>query len=160
MRVLTKPYGTIDVDERQRICFPHGILGFETLREYVLLDARQQPFYWLQSIEVAEIAFVLIDPQVFRPDYRLEVDEDELREIGIESPEDILPFAVVTIPANPAKMTANLQGPIVINRRSRLARQCISTNPEWRVRHLILEELARSQGAGSGASGRAASGAG
>jgi len=141
MKVNTKPYGLIEVDDRQRIFFPYGILGFESLKDYVLLDARQQPFYWLQSMDVVEIAFVLIDPRIFRPDYELEVDEEELREIGIESKDDILDFAIVTIPENTSNMTANLQGPIIINKRTRVGRQSISTNPKWKVRHRILEEL-------------------
>jgi flagellar assembly factor FliW len=142
MRVNTKAYGAVDVDERQKIYFPYGIMGFEQLKDYVLLDAEQKPFYWLQSMDVVEIAFVLINPRVFRPDYALEVPEEELQEIGIERPDKLLDFVIVTIPDNPAEMTANLQGPIIINREARLGRQSISTSPQWRVRHPILEELA------------------
>ena len=141
MRVMTKPYGVIEVDDRQKIYFPNGLFGFENFKNYVLLDAKQQPFYWLQSTDVAEIAFVLINPQIFRADYTLEVDDEELREIGIKSSEDILCFAIVTIPENPSKMTANLQGPIIINKKTREARQSISKNPKWKIRHPILEEL-------------------
>jgi flagellar assembly factor FliW len=141
MRVMTKPYGNIEVDERQKIHFPFGLFGFENFKDYILLDAKQQPFYWLQSMDVAEIAFVLINPMIFRSDYEVSIDEDELSEIGIKAPEDILCFAVVTIPEDPSKMTANLQGPIVINKKTREARQSISSNQKWKIRHLILEEL-------------------
>jgi flagellar assembly factor FliW len=115
MRIDTKAYGSVDVDERQKIEFPYGILGFEKLKSYVLLDAPQQPFYWLQAL---------------------------LEEIGIDDLEKILNFAIVTIPQNPMEMTANLQGPIIINKETRVGRQSISTNPEWGVRHPILKELA------------------
>ena len=81
MRVDTKAYGPIDVDERQLIEFPYGILGFEKLTSYVLLDAPQQPFYWLQSLDLVEVAFVLINPVIFRPDYSVEVPQEELEEI-------------------------------------------------------------------------------
>jgi flagellar assembly factor FliW len=141
MRVMTKPYGSIEVDERQKIHFPFGLFGFENFKDYVLLDAKQQPFYWLQSMDVAEIAFVLINPMIFRSDYKIDIDDDEILEIGIKTQEDALCFAVVTIPENPSKMTANLQGPIVINKKTREARQSISTNPKWKIRHMILEEL-------------------
>ena len=142
MRVDTKAYGSIDIDERQRIDFPYGILGFEKLQRYVLLDAPQQPFYWLQALDLVEVAFVLINPVIFRPDYAVEVPEEELEEIGIDSPEKMLTFAIVTIPQNPIEMTANLQGPIIINKETRVGRQSISTNPKWEVRHPILKELA------------------
>jgi len=141
MRVVTKPYGVIEVDERQKIYFPTGLFGFENFKNYVLLDAKQQPFYWLQSTDVSEIAFVLINPQIFRSDYELEVDNEELQEIDIKSMEDILCFAIVTIPENPAKMTANLQGPIIINKKTREARQVINTNAKWKIRHPIVAEL-------------------
>ncbi len=143
MQVQTKPYGTIEVDERQKISFPFGILGFEKLRNYVLIDAHQQPFYWLQSMDVSEIAFVLINPFLFRPDYEIDVPDEELEEIGIISPEQILVFAIVTIPENQRDMTANLQGPVIINKDKKIGRQAISTNEKWKVRHPILEELSR-----------------
>jgi len=144
MRVQTKPYGMIDVDERQKILFPFGILGFENLREYVLLDAVQQPFYWLQSLEVPEIAFVLINPSVFRPDYSLDVIDGDLEDIDLDKSngDNTLVFAIVTIPENNSRMTANLQGPIIINREKRIGRQSVSTNDTWKVRHYILDELA------------------
>ncbi|HVP20083.1 MAG TPA: flagellar assembly protein FliW, partial [Spirochaetia bacterium] len=107
-----------------------------------LLDSAQPPFYWLQSLQRMEIAFVLIDPRFFRPDYAPDVDPAELEEIEIRTPEDMLLFAIVTIPEDSSRMTANLQGPLLINRRTSVGRQSISTNPQWGVRHIILEELA------------------
>ena len=141
MELRTKPYGTIDVDERQYIDFPYGIFGFENLKRYVLLDAEQQPFYWLQSADVEDIAFVLINPFLFRPDYNIDVPDEDLEEIGIVKPTQALVFSIVTIPENQSKMTANLQGPIIVNKDNRQGRQSISMNPSWQVKHLILEEL-------------------
>lgn len=141
MTVETRPFGTIDVDDRQRISFPYGLFGFESLRDFVLLDSNQAPFYWLQSIEEPGIAFVLIEPSVFRPDYTLEIPRSEREEIGLDDDEAALVFAIVTIPEEQSRMTANLQGPIIINRRSKVGRQSISTNPLWCVRHYILDEL-------------------
>ncbi len=144
MRVHTKPYGIINVDERQKIYFPFGILGFENLKDYVLIDALQQPFYWLQSLDIPEIAFVLLKPEIFMPDYKLEVSKDELEEIDLSvvNNEEILVLTIVTIPEKQEKMTANLQGPIVINKKNKTGRQAISLNSKWHIKHSILEELA------------------
>ena len=147
MKVLTKAYGEIEVEDRQRVSFPRGLFGFEELHDFVLLDATQQPFYWLQSVQRVEVAFVLIDPQFFRPDYSPDVDPQELAEIGVDGPDDALVFAIVTIPPSAPRMTANLQGPLVLNRRTHSGRQCISTNPRWGVRHVIMEELAQARAA-------------
>jgi len=141
--ILTKPFGSMELDERQKVRFPYGLLGFESLHDYALLDAEQTPFFWLQSLEVVEIAFVLIEPRVFRPDYSPGAAPEDLAEIGIRRPEDALVFAIVTIPEDPRLMTANLQGPLLINRENRIGRQCISMDPRWQVRHPIMAELQR-----------------
>ena len=147
LTVNTKAYGKIDVDERQRIRFPYGIFGFEQFRDFVLLDAAQQPFYWLQSMDVKETAFVLINPLIFRKDYKLDVLPGDLEEIGLKGePEDnILVFAIVTVPQNQQKMSANLQGPVIINRDNKEGRQSISLDPRWKTKHYILEELSGSK---------------
>jgi len=51
-------------------------------------------------------------------------------------------LAIVTVPESQTGMTANLQGPLLLNRRARLGRQSISADPRWGVRHAILEEIA------------------
>ncbi|HDQ14496.1 MAG TPA: flagellar assembly protein FliW [Sediminispirochaeta sp.] len=148
MKVNTKAYGLIDVDERQKIYFPSGLLGFENLKNYVLLDALQQPFYWLQSVDVQEIAFVLIDPSIFRPDYKPRIAQYELDEIGLEAGdrENALIFSIVTIPEDHQNMTANLQGPVIINKSTHNARQCITEDDRWKTRHKVMEELANVRG--------------
>ncbi|MCL2043107.1 MAG: flagellar assembly protein FliW [Treponema sp.] len=141
MKVATKAYGLIDVDERQKIVFPEGLFGFETLHDYLLLDAERQPFYWLQSMEVEEVAFVLLNPFLFRPDYEVNISNEELAEIDIDLPEKALIFSIVTIPADGSSMTANLQGPIVINRENRTGKQAVLADNRWKTKHDIMAEL-------------------
>jgi flagellar assembly factor FliW len=145
MKVLTKPYGEIEIEDKQLVTFPRGLFGFEDLRNFALLDAAQQPFYWLQSRDRVEVAFVLMDPLFFRPDYTPDVDPGELEEIGVTAQGEALVFSIVTIPENSSQMTANLQGPLIINPRTHVGRQSISSNPRWGVRHVILDELAKAR---------------
>jgi len=145
MKVLTKPYGEIEIEEKQRISIPRGLFGFEELHDFALFDATQEPFYWLQSLERIEVAFVLLDPHFFRPDYTPDVDRSELEEIGITSADDMLVLSIVTIAGPAPTMTANLQGPVIFNRRTHVARQSISTNPLWGVRHSIMDEIAQAR---------------
>jgi flagellar assembly factor FliW len=148
VKVATKAYGLIDVDERQKITFPEGLFGFEGFREYVLLDADRQPFYWLQSLDVERVAFVLVNPFLFRPDYEANISNEELAAIGIHSPEKALIFSIVTIPPDGGPMTANLQGPLVINRDTRAGRQAILSDARWKTKHDVMAELASAQTAG------------
>ena len=148
MKVATKAYGLIEVNERQRLSFPFGLFGFESFKEYVLLDAERQPFYWLQSLDVEQVAFVLINPFLFRPDYEMNIDNEELAPIGITDPGKALIFSIVTIPLDGSPMTANLQGPLVINRDNRLGLQAVLTDSRWKTKHDITAELSAAKQTG------------
>jgi len=151
VKIATKAYGLIEADERQKIVFPGGLIGFEKHKDYLLLDAERQPFYWLQSMEVEQVAFVLVSPFLFRPDYELNVSNEELAEIGIRSPEKALIFSIVTIPPDGSPMTANLQGPLVINRDARTGKQTVLPDARWKTRHDIMAELAATAALSGGA---------
>jgi flagellar assembly factor FliW len=141
MKILSHTYGEIEIDDRQVIEFPNGILGFETYRKFALLDAPRQPFYLLQSMEDPFIGFILIDPNVFRKDYVHDVPEADLKNLGIEQNEDMLIMAIVTIPVDQTRISANLQGPIVINKKTRTGAQCISVNTSYKTKHFIIDEM-------------------
>ena len=146
MKVTTKAYGPIEVEESQKITFPLGLYGFESYKDFVLLDAEQAPFFWLQSLDAEQIAFVLINPFLFRGDYEMDIDNEDLNPIGIADPGKTLIFSIVTIPADGSPMTANLQGPIVINRDNRLGLQAVLTDSRWQTKHDIVAELAAAKG--------------
>jgi flagellar assembly factor FliW len=144
MKINTKPYGEIEIDARQVIRFPQGLLGFEERHDWALLDSTQAPFLWLQSLDEAALAFVLLQPDYFRPDYVLDLSELDRESLGKPEDADLLVFAICTIPADQSRMTANLQGPVVVNRKDGIGRQTIQSSPQWKVRHHILEEMAAS----------------
>jgi len=141
MKIKTKPYGEIEVSEKQKIHFPDGLFGFEETRDYFLLDSREGPFYWLQAAEHPELAFILIDPRIFKGDYQLSLREEDYKSIGARDEKEVIDFAIVTVPEDVQKISANLMGPIIINRRTRKARQAISENDEYSVKHYIMEEM-------------------
>jgi flagellar assembly factor FliW len=141
MKVDTKAFGLVEADEKQKITFPEGLFGFEDYKDYVLLDAENHPFFWLQSIDVQEIAFILINPFLFRQDYEVNISNEELAVIGLNSPENALIFVIVTIPQDGKIMTANLQGPLVINRANMTGMQAVLSDARWKTKHDIINEL-------------------
>jgi len=150
MKVDTKAFGPLDIDEKQKVDIPQGLFGFEAYNDYVIFDAEHQPFYWLQSTDEKEVAFILINPFLFRKDYEVNISDEEQADIGLESSDDALIFVIVTIPPNGAPMTANLQGPIVINKNNMTAVQAILPDNKWRTRHDIMAELSNSGNAETG----------
>jgi len=141
-KLKTKPFGEIEVDESQEITFSEGLFGFEQYKKFYLLENPDSPFLWLQSSEEPSLAFILIDPLQFKADYKLEISEEDYKSIEIEDKEkDLLDFVIVTVPREPQKMTANLQGPIIINIKKKLGKQAISLREDYTVRCPILEEM-------------------
>jgi flagellar assembly factor FliW len=137
---MTKAYGLIEIDEEQRIVFPNGFFGFEHCINFVFIEAERKPFFYLQSIDDENVAFILIDPFLFEPDYEADIDNKELETIGIFTPEDVIILVVVTIPGNDGVITANLQGPVIINRVNRNGKQVILSDPRWKTKHSIILE--------------------
>jgi flagellar assembly factor FliW len=124
--IHSKAYGTISIQENQIVHFPRGLYGFEDRREYALLDSTSPPFFWLQSLEDPELAFIAINPYIVARDYVLDISEDDLAAIGSPEPDNLLVFAIVTVPEDRSMISCNLQGPLIINRSTRVALQAIS----------------------------------
>jgi flagellar assembly factor FliW len=142
MKIKTKALGEIEISEERIIHLEEGIIGFKDIKEYVLLNAGEQsPFMWLQSIKEPDLAFIVIPPSSFYPDYKLEVAKEDLDAIGLDNLDDAAILAIVVVPEDPSKMSANLLAPIVINSKTWKGRQMISTNPKYTVRHYIIEEM-------------------
>lgn len=141
MILETKAYGPVEIEDKQVLGFPQGLLGFESYRQFALIDAHKKPFFWLQSTEDPRIAFILIKPSIFHENYDPGLSQEDWDDIGARGPEDCLEFAIVTVPES-GPMTANLQGPLYICKATRQGKQCISPKDEYRTKHDILEEMA------------------
>ncbi|MCL2720108.1 MAG: flagellar assembly protein FliW [Treponema sp.] len=141
MKVNTKAFDEIEIDEKQKVFIPQGLFGFEDYTEYVIFDAEHEPFYWLQSVKEKEIAFILINPFLFRKDYEANITNEDLAEIGIKSPDNALIFVIVTIPTDGSPMTANLQGPVILNKENMTGMQAILADSKWKTRHDIMAEI-------------------
>ncbi|TGN17172.1 flagellar assembly protein FliW [Leptospira idonii] len=141
--IHTKPFGTIQVDSRQILQFPQGLLGFDEYNEFALIEENaESPFKWLQSTQESGLAFILIQPDLFLTNYKPVISEDELTDIGIKDWKDGIIFLIVTIPHdNPRGMTANLQGPIIINGKEGKGKQFISRDENHPIRKSIVESM-------------------
>jgi flagellar assembly factor FliW len=140
--IHTKPFGEIEVDKKQIIDFPDGILGFDFIKKFVILDSDDNtPFKWMQAYSEPDLAFIIIQPVYFKPDYELNISQSDIEAVEAEDASSLIVFSIVTIPANPSDMTANLQGPIIINSKKKLGRQVISLSDKYYVKHKILDEM-------------------
>ncbi len=135
MQIHTTRFGTVDVDERQVITFPGGLIGFPAGQRFALMDRPEiRPFQWLQALDDTELAFIVIDPNVFFPDYDAEIDAVDAQALGIETQEDALVLVIASVGgASGARVTVNLLAPIIIGAQQRLAAQIIQDPTLWSV---------------------------
>ncbi len=138
MNVETTRFGPVEVTEDRLITFEAGLLGFSSYRQYVLLQPDDDGvFFWLQSKEAPELAFVVTDPSLWVPDYQATIRREQMEELGLEKLEDAQVFVIVN--KYDRSLTANLQGPLVINVKDRAAMQLVLADKRWTTRHEIVQ---------------------
>jgi len=107
---------------------PTGLLGFEQIKQYLLIaNPGEEPFEWLQVKDNAALAFVVIDPFLVMPNYQPDIPQADVEFLGLEDPRDALLLNIVTV-YSPKRATANLKGPVVINRRTLIGKQVVLAN--------------------------------
>jgi len=121
LKLRTTRFGTITIEEEKIITMPFGMLGFPDVKRFVMLQHKENsPFFWYQSVDDPMLAFVIMNPFLFKPDYKVDVDNviTEMSWNGGEKQDNLDLYVVVNIPKGaPDKMTANLLGPILINNK-------------------------------------------
>lgn len=127
MQCRSTRFGTCDVQPDAVLTFPGGILGFPDCRRYVILDHdTDAPFKWLQSLDEPGLAFVILDPASFHPDYTVQVPQEALHEVQGGNDDELIISVLLTIPSDdPTGITANLRGPLLMNPRTKLCKQLI-----------------------------------
>ncbi len=152
MALLTKHFGEIEVDDTKIIIFEEGIPGFLHLKKFLLLEDEKQSqeenedsennvFWYLQSVEDENIAFVLLNTFNILPDYDPKINPEDISDLGEYNAEDFLVFNITVIPQNTAEMSVNLKAPIIINTALKKGKQVVVVNEEYRIRHYIMDEL-------------------
>ncbi len=134
MNVETTRFGVVDVDEARILTFPAGLLGFAGFKSYALLQPDEDGvFFWLQSIEAPELAFVVTDPTLWVREYKVSIRREQMDELALEEFREAQVFTIVN--KYGLALTANLQGPLVVNLRNRRGMQLVLADKRWTARH-------------------------
>ncbi|MDR6883480.1 flagellar assembly protein FliW [Bacillus sp. 3255] len=137
MFIQTTRFDQIEIDENDIITFKQGIPGFENKAQYIVLELEASPFSFLQSVEDADLAFVIVDPFAFYPDYEFELPESAKEELEIDSLEQVEVRCIVSVKGDWDNATTNLVAPLVINRVLKLGRQVVLTKTTYSTKHLL-----------------------
>lgn len=146
MIIKTKHFGEIEISEEDIINFYDGIPGFEGIEKYIIIENPNKdiPFTWLQCVDNPDLAFVIINPFIFKENYEFNLPQSAIEKLHIKSHEDISIYSIVTIPEDISKMSANLAAPIVINYVNKRGKQILLQDSGYSSKHLILDEIRNS----------------
>jgi flagellar assembly factor FliW len=123
------------------ISFPSGIPGFETTRQFVIVSIPEYvPFEWLVCIDGIPLRFAIINPLLFDASYTPKMAKEQIADLALEKPEDLLIYTIVTVKENPLESTANLVGPLIINRVKRLGKQIIIDDDRYTTQEPIIRK--------------------
>lgn len=146
MEVQTSRFGTVEVADDRVITFPKGLLGFAEHKRFCLLQPNEEAcFFWLQSADDPDLAFVITDPNLFVPDYLVPVRSEQMDDLALQRLEDAQVFVIVNKVGE--KLTGNLQGPLVVNTNSKVGEQFVLAEKRWTTRHELMRLEQRTRAA-------------
>lgn len=145
MKINTRVFGEVDIEESKILTFPGGIVGFPDMTRFTLIHDEEKgtkSIKWMQSVDEPTFAMPVMDPLLVLDSYNPVVDDELLVPIGDLSGENMLVLVTVSIPKGDLpNMTANMKGPIVINTDTRKAVQVIADGDAYSVKYPIFEIL-------------------
>ena len=148
-KVSTSRFGEIEVDEKKIVHFKEGIPAFEDEHEFIILPYEEEnsPYYFMQSINTPDLAFLLTIPFLFFPEYTFELDDATIKDLEIKSADKVFYYSMITIPNGSIRyMTANLLAPVVINSDNMQAKQVVLEKSNYTTKHRLFPETAKREG--------------
>ncbi|CAG1065601.1 Flagellar assembly factor FliW [uncultured bacterium] len=122
----TSRFGDISVAEDRIINFVQGVPGFERLRRFILIDHDTDGvFRWLQAVDDPAVAFLLTDPNQFKPGYVVPLRKADADGLGVTDPQSLITLVMVCVSQETKELSLNLKGPVVFNADNMKAIQCV-----------------------------------
>ncbi len=145
MKVNTRLFGEIEIEQNKIICFENGIIGFPDCKKFTLIfdeteDGERKNISWLQSLDEPSFALPVMDPLLVKADYNPQVEHELLKNIGNLTEENTYVLVTVTVPSDIKKLSVNLKAPIVINVDELKAEQLI-VDDSFPVKYMIYDIL-------------------
>ncbi|NLC45124.1 MAG: flagellar assembly protein FliW [Clostridiales bacterium] len=143
MYLKTKHFGTIEIDEKEIIFFPEGVPGFEDVKKFVIISDPDDVshFKWLQGVDNTDLAFVIINPKVIKPDYVVDIEDDEVEVLDIQDVNQVLVYCIVVVPEDISKIRANLKAPVIINKANMRGKQVVMEKDDYPMRYYFYERF-------------------
>ncbi|MEI8217041.1 MAG: flagellar assembly protein FliW [Eubacteriales bacterium] len=132
----TRDFGSIELPIEAIYQFPQGLYGFDSEKEFALFTRLVDDvnFLYLQSTNEPSLCFFVVEPWDLFPSFEPELSSEELKDLDVESVEELIFLSIAAIPSNVKDMTLNIKSPIVLNPVSQKGMQLILHNVDYKVR--------------------------
>lgn len=142
MLVNTAVFGPLEVSGEQIFSMPNGLYGFDEAGDYALITHQDDgaTLMWYQSVENDIPCFVVFNPFDIIEGYEPVLEAPDLRALKCGKDDKLDYLVIAVVPEDVSKTTVNLKSPIVINQKSRIARQVILSNKEYPIKFSLVEE--------------------
>lgn len=141
MVIKSKFFGEIGIDDKDLVTFEEGIPGFLDLHRFAIInDDSNEYISYLQSLDEENVCFIMMPPIFIEKDYDIEISDSTVKKLGIEKPEDVKLYAILSVPGSFKDTTANLKAPIIVNSNSNKGIQEILDDERYSIRHRIVKE--------------------
>jgi flagellar assembly factor FliW len=145
MLIQSTRFGTFEVGDDAVLTFPDGVPGLPGEQYVLVARDENSPFYWLHSVEHANVALPVTNPWLFFPEYDVRVPDDDARRVELDAPEHAQILCVVRASEQLEDFTVNLAGPIVLHRQRKIGRQILNDTGGYSVRHPLFSEVELAQ---------------
>ena len=119
MKVNTRLFGEIEIQDDKIITLDKGIVGFPDLTKFTIIydtDKKgKTSIMWFQSLDEPQFALPVVVPGDIVPDYNPTVNDELLQPLGKLTEENLYVLVTIKVPEKVEDMTINLKAPIVIN---------------------------------------------
>ena len=138
-------FGTIEIEDEKIITMKRDMPGFPGRKRFVMLNREEsRPFLWFQSVDDPGLAFVIISPFLFNPNYEVDLNGAS-QESGWEMNDEARGYLSVFVLVNAAsgaseKMTANLMAPLLFHMDRFEAVQLIMQDSGYSHNHPLFEK--------------------
>lgn len=124
--VKTGQFGDINVEPQHIFTFAEGLLGFEDLHEFVLInDESTSPIRWLISLDNPAIGFPVVSPLFIDTTYTAGKDYTDVKRYS----------TLVVVTLSPAGMTVNMKAPVVMDIIDQTGKQIILSSDKHSPHH-------------------------
>jgi flagellar assembly factor FliW len=141
MQIQSTRFGAIEIRDDAVLTFPEGLPGLPGERWALVAKDEDSPFFWLHSIDHADVALPVTSPWLFFSDYEVRVPEDDAKRLELTEAGDAYIVCVVRATAELADFSINLAGPLIINAGTRTGRQVLNDLAGYSVRHPLFSEV-------------------